>query len=255
LIGPPQLEQLIENCAFLTSLPATREQIGKMALRAFSENLEIQGWIFPLFESEKVKSQSAKLHFKAAVGYDQIKVIGGGLSGCEAALQLADGGTRVECGNRPRVTTPAHKTGNLAELVCSNSFKGLALTSAHGLFKEELRRMGSRLIALAVEPACPGGRRPRQSMRTVFRRRGKRHRLASAHLVRREEAGDLDPGELTLIASGPLSPSADAIAVLPDRIGAPVFFDSIAPVVELDSLIWIRPSPRTVGTRARSRIS
>jgi hypothetical protein len=43
LIGPPQLEQLIENCAFLTSLPATREQIGKMALRAFSENLEIQG--------------------------------------------------------------------------------------------------------------------------------------------------------------------------------------------------------------------
>ncbi|MDB5049759.1 MAG: hypothetical protein JWO30_2830 [Fibrobacteres bacterium] len=43
LIGPPQLEQLIENCAFLTSLPATREQIGKMALRAFAENLELQG--------------------------------------------------------------------------------------------------------------------------------------------------------------------------------------------------------------------
>ncbi|GEM_PF-2070181 len=43
LIGPPQLENLIENCAFLTSLPATREQIGKMALRAFSENLELQG--------------------------------------------------------------------------------------------------------------------------------------------------------------------------------------------------------------------
>jgi hypothetical protein len=43
LIGPPQLEQLIENCAFLTSLPATRDQIGKMALRAFAENLEMQG--------------------------------------------------------------------------------------------------------------------------------------------------------------------------------------------------------------------
>jgi methylenetetrahydrofolate--tRNA-(uracil-5-)-methyltransferase len=75
----------------------------------------------------------------------RIRIIGGGLSGCEAALQLADAGLDVDLWEmRPRITTPAHKTGNLAELVCSNSFKGLALTSAHGLFKEELRLMGSR---------------------------------------------------------------------------------------------------------------
>ena len=55
------------------------------------------------------------------------------------------------------VSTPAHKTGNLAELVCSNSFKGLALTSAHGIFKEELRIMGSRLIALAMDSRVPAG--------------------------------------------------------------------------------------------------
>ena len=88
----------------------------------------------------------------------KVKVIGGGLSGCEAALQLADAGVSVELWEmRPQVQTPAHKTDRLAELVCSNSFKGLAFTSAHGLFKEELRLMGSRLLALAQEAKVPAG--------------------------------------------------------------------------------------------------
>src|SRR3954470_12291144 len=88
----------------------------------------------------------------------RIRIIGGGLSGCEAALQLADAGLEVELWEmRPKVTTPAHKTGDLAELVCSNSFKGLALTSAHGLFKAELNRMGSRLLALAETARVPAG--------------------------------------------------------------------------------------------------
>src|SRR6185503_16984627 len=88
----------------------------------------------------------------------KVKVIGAGLSGCEAALQLADAGVDVDLFEmRPKVQTPAHKTSNLAELVCSNSFKGLALTSAHGLLKEELKRMGSRLIPLAMESRVPAG--------------------------------------------------------------------------------------------------
>ena len=88
----------------------------------------------------------------------KIRIIGGGLSGCEAALQLADAGMDVDLWEmRPKISTPAHKTANLAELVCSNSFKGLALTSAHGLFKEELRLKGSRLIALAMEARVPAG--------------------------------------------------------------------------------------------------
>ena len=87
-----------------------------------------------------------------------VKVIGGGLSGCEAALQLADSGVDVEVWEmRPKVQTPAHRTSGLAELVCSNSFKGLALTSAHGLFKEELRLAGSRLLPLAFAARVPAG--------------------------------------------------------------------------------------------------
>ena len=91
-------------------------------------------------------------------GKARVRVIGGGLSGCEAALQLADAGMEVELWEmRPKVTTPAHKTDGLAELVCSNSFKGLAFTSAHGLFKEELRLAGSRMLPLAFGSRVPAG--------------------------------------------------------------------------------------------------
>lgn len=168
----------------------------------------------------------------------KIKIIGGGLSGCEAGLQLADAGLEVELWEmRPHVTTPAHKTGNLAELVCSNSFKGLALTSAHGIFKEELRLMGSRLIALAMESRVPAG----ESLaidREMFS--GAVEKAIASHpriTLRREEAGDLDPAELTLVATGPLS-SDRLTQSLFSLIGSErlYFFDSIAPVVELDSL-------------------
>ncbi|HKP97649.1 MAG TPA: methylenetetrahydrofolate--tRNA-(uracil(54)-C(5))-methyltransferase (FADH(2)-oxidizing) TrmFO [Fibrobacteria bacterium] len=167
-----------------------------------------------------------------------VKVIGGGLSGCEAALQLADAGHEVELWEmRPQVTTPAHKTGNLAELVCSNSFKGLALTSAHGIFKEELRRMGSRLIALAMESRVPAG----ESLaidRDLFSAAVEKAIASHPRIaLRREEAGDLDPGELTLLATGPLS-SDRLTRSLFSLIGSErlYFFDSIAPVVEFDSL-------------------
>ncbi|MDB5049760.1 MAG: gid protein [Fibrobacteres bacterium] len=168
----------------------------------------------------------------------KVKIIGGGLSGCEAALQLADAGLEVELWEmRPQVTTPAHKTGNLAELVCSNSFKGLAFTSAHGIFKEELRLMGSRLIAMAMETRVPAG----ESLaidRDLFSA-AVENAIASHPRIslRREEAADLDPQELTLVATGPLS-SDRLTKSLFSLIGSErlYFFDSIAPVVELDSL-------------------
>ncbi len=168
----------------------------------------------------------------------KIRVIGGGLSGCEAALQLADAGMDVELWEmRPTVTTPAHKTGNLAELVCSNSFKGLALTSAHGIFKEELRLMGSRLIALAMESRVPAG----ESLaidRDLFSAAVEKAIASHPRItLRREEADSLDPRELTLVATGPLS-SDKLTQSLFSLIGSErlYFFDSIAPVVELDSL-------------------
>lgn len=168
----------------------------------------------------------------------RVKVIGGGLSGCEAALQLADAGLKVDLFEmRPTVVTPAHKTQNLAELVCSNSFKGMAQTSAHGLFKEELLRKGSRLLRLALETRVPAGESlaiDRELFSAAVENAIKSHPNISLH---REEVTELFPNELTVIASGPLS--SDKLAqTLFTLIGSErlYFFDSIAPVVELDSL-------------------
>ena len=167
-----------------------------------------------------------------------IRIIGGGLSGCEAALQLADAGHEVELFEmRPTTATPAHKTGNLAELVCSNSFKGLALTSAHGLLKEELAKMGSKLLPLAFEARVPAG----ESLaldREVFS--GLVQKAVAEHpriTLMKEEVRNLDPEQWTIIATGPLT--SDALA---EKLFALIgkerlcFFDSIAPVVMADSL-------------------
>ena len=87
-----------------------------------------------------------------------LTVIGGGLAGCEAAWQAANLGVDVVLYEmRPVESTPAHTTAELAELVCSNSLGGNHLTSASGLLKEEMRRLGSLLIAVADETAVPAG--------------------------------------------------------------------------------------------------
>src|SRR5918994_4319532 len=85
-------------------------------------------------------------------------VVGGGLAGSEAAWALAERGVRVSlCEMRPGVRTPAHHTDRLAELVCSNSFKSIELTNAHGLLKAELRALGSILLPCADRARVPGG--------------------------------------------------------------------------------------------------
>ncbi len=167
-----------------------------------------------------------------------IKIIGGGLSGCEAALQLADRGFKIHLWEmRPKVSTPAHRTGNLAELVCSNSFKGTALTSAHGLFKEELRLLGSKLLPLAKAASVEAG----ESLavdRDLFAREVAQAVESHAGItIHREEVTSLDPNEPTLLAAGPLCSDKLAQALF-TLIGTErlAFYDSIAPVVELDSV-------------------
>src|SRR5262252_9255131 len=87
-----------------------------------------------------------------------IHVIGGGLAGCEAASQIARAGLRaILYEMRPFKSTQAHKTDLLAELVCSNSLKSEQDNSAPWLLKEELRRMGSRLLDAALKARVPGG--------------------------------------------------------------------------------------------------
>jgi methylenetetrahydrofolate--tRNA-(uracil-5-)-methyltransferase len=168
----------------------------------------------------------------------KITIIGGGLSGSEAALQLAARGYDVHLYEmRSKVKTPAHKTAGLAELVCSNSFKGLGLTSAHGLFKRELFELGSFLLPAAQKASVDAG----ESLtvdRAVFSQEVER--LVSSFdniTLHREEVHSVDPNEWTLVAAGPLCSDKLAESIF-QQIGSEKlsFFDAIAPVVDADSV-------------------
>jgi len=163
-------------------------------------------------------------------------VIGGGLAGSEAAWALAQRGVKVTlCEMRPVVGTPAHQTGQLAELVCSNSFKSTETTNAHGLLKAELRLLGSLLLECADLAQVPGG-----SALVVDRHRfsGEVDARVRAHpniTVNEAEASALPaPG---IVATGPLT--SDALtAAMAERLGsaALAFYDAIAPIVSDESL-------------------
>jgi methylenetetrahydrofolate--tRNA-(uracil-5-)-methyltransferase len=163
-------------------------------------------------------------------------VVGGGLAGSEAAWALAERGVRVTIYEmRPVVTTPAHHTDRLAELVCSNSFKSVDLANAHGLLKAELRALGSLLLTCADVARVPGGTALAVD-REVFSQAV--HERVTAHpniTVVREEMAELpSPG---VVATGPLT-SARLTEALAARLGsaALAFYDAIAPVVSSDSL-------------------
>jgi methylenetetrahydrofolate--tRNA-(uracil-5-)-methyltransferase len=163
-------------------------------------------------------------------------VVGGGLAGCEAAWALAERGVSVTlCEMRPAVNTPAHRTDRLAELVCSNTFKSVELSNAHGLLKAELRRLGSLLLCCAEHARVPAGSALAVD-RDLFSRAV--HERITAHpriaLVRDEVGAIPSPA---VIATGPLT--SDRLAqALTQRLGtgALAFYDAIAPVVADESL-------------------
>jgi len=163
-------------------------------------------------------------------------VVGGGLAGSEAAWALAERGVRVTLVEmRPVVMTPAHHTDRFGELVCSNSFKSVDLTNAHGLLKAELRALGSVLLPCADEARVPGGTALAVD-REIFSRLV-HERIAGHPLITvvREEATELpSPG---VVATGPLT-SERLSAAVAARLGssALAFYDAIAPVVADDSL-------------------
>jgi methylenetetrahydrofolate--tRNA-(uracil-5-)-methyltransferase len=163
-------------------------------------------------------------------------VVGGGLAGSEAAWALAERGVGVTLYEmRPKVRTPAHQTDRLAELVCSNSFKSVDLTNAHGLLKAELRALGSILLPCADAARVPGGTALAVD-REVFSRAV--HQQVTSHpnitLIREEVAELSSPG---IVATGPLT-SERLTAAIVARLGssALAFYDAIAPVVSADSL-------------------
>jgi len=163
-------------------------------------------------------------------------VVGGGLAGCEAAWALAERGVQVTlCEMRPTRSTAAHQTERLAELVCSNTFKSIELSNAHGLLKAEMRVLGSLVLRAADEARVPGGAALAVD-RVAFAQGVERRLLAHPNvtLVRDEVTRPAAPA---VIATGPLTSDALAEAIA-QRLGAKAlaFFDAIAPIVAADSL-------------------
>lgn len=164
-------------------------------------------------------------------------MVGGGLAGSEAAWQLAERGHRVALYEmRPAVTTAAHQTDRLAELVCSNSFKSEEVTNAHGLLKAELRTLGSLLLRIADDVRVPAGAALAVD-RHLFSARVSD--VVGAHPnveVRREEVNVL-PRAPAIIATGPLT-SDRLFDSIRERLGTDglYFFDAIAPIVTADSV-------------------
>ena len=168
---------------------------------------------------------------------DVVDVIGGGLAGCEAAWQLACAGVPVRLFEmRPSTTTPAHRTGNLAELVCSNSLRSDNPDNAVGLLKREMEAMGSLIVAAARAAALPAGDALAVD-RDLFAA-GVQDAVASHPLVTvvREEVRELPAGP-AIVATGPLTSEAlqSSLSALLGE-GSLSFFDAIAPVVAADSL-------------------
>ena len=200
----------------------------------------------------------------------RVKVIGGGLAGSEAAWQCALRGVDVElCEMRPVRPTPAHRTADFAELVCSNSLKSDSENTAPWLLKEEMRRAGSLLLEIARGCVVPAGHALAVD-RVVFATKVTETIAREPRItVQREEVTRVDeddPESITIIATGPLT--SDALAAEIERlsmagqvenpspgidqafgeeqdqqprtgVSAPCslyFYDSISPIVEADSI-------------------
>lgn len=168
----------------------------------------------------------------------RVTIVGGGLAGCEAAWQLSRRGIAADLFEmRPLRGTPVHQTGDLAELVCSNSLRGNALDQAAGLLKEEMRRMDSLIVRVADAVRVPAG-----SALAVDRglfAKGVTEAVAALPGIRivRREVEKIPDEPVAILATGPLTsePLARAVA---DFVGASHlhFYDAVSPVVEADSI-------------------
>ncbi len=170
-----------------------------------------------------------------------LHIIGGGLAGTEAAWQAASMGVPVTIHEmRPLVATDVHKTDKLAELVCSNSFRGDKLDNAVGLLKEEMRRLGSLVMRVADEVRVPAGAALAVD-RELFSEGITR--AISSHPLIRVERGEVprlpSSTEMSplIVATGPLTSSAlsEAIAAFVGREHL-AFFDAISPIVLAETI-------------------
>lgn len=169
---------------------------------------------------------------------DFINVIGGGLAGCEAAYQISKRGINVRLYEmKPTKYSPAHSNSDLAEIVCSNSFKSNLLTNACGLLKKELRMLDSLLIKIADETSVPAGQALAVD-REEFSRKVTEYieNLDNVEIIK-EEVTEIPDDAITIIATGPLTSD-----VLFEKISKIVgnnelhFYDAAAPIIEKSSV-------------------
>ncbi|MCL4560250.1 MAG: methylenetetrahydrofolate--tRNA-(uracil(54)-C(5))-methyltransferase (FADH(2)-oxidizing) TrmFO [Chloroflexi bacterium] len=168
---------------------------------------------------------------------DSLTVIGGGLAGSEAAWQAAERGISVQLYEmRPEMSTGAHVTSDLAELVCSNSLGSNLIDRSSGLLKEEARRLGSMLLTCAEATSLPAGSAlavDRKAFSQMVTQRISTHPMIK--MIRREIT--TIPETPTIIASGPLT--SDLLAQAIGRLTGEnrlYFYDAIAPIVSLESI-------------------
>lgn len=168
----------------------------------------------------------------------KVKVIGGGLAGCEAAWQIANSGIKVQlCEMRPKKMTPAHHTGIFAELVCSNSLRSNQLENAVGLLKEELRMLKSLIIESADKNMVPAGGAlavDRDKFSIYINDKIKSH--PNIEIIN-EEVTFISEDEYTIIATGPLT-SDNLSKSIREYLGEDYlyFYDAAAPIVAYDSI-------------------
>ena len=168
----------------------------------------------------------------------KVHIIGGGLAGSEAALQLAERGIEVILFEmRPARMTPVHNTEYFAELVCSNSLKSVEVTNAHGLLKEELKILHSYLLKIVEKHSLPGGKALVVD-RLKFSQEVTNFIESHPNIkVIREEITSLPSEGIVLIASGPLT--SDALALEIKKLTGDeflYFFDALSPIVDAETL-------------------
>ncbi len=167
----------------------------------------------------------------------EVTVIGGGFAGCEAAMQLARRNIRVKLYEmKPVRFSPAHKSENLCELVCSNSFKAQRVESAAGLLKAEMELLGSVCVRCAKETAVPAGGALAVD-RDLFSAAVTKEIENEPNIeIVREEVTAVPREGVVIVAAGPLASEALS-ADIAGLCGAPLsFFDAAAPIVTAESI-------------------
>ena len=172
-----------------------------------------------------------------------VLVIGGGLAGCELALQLARAGVRVQLLEmKPLKRTPAQHSDQLAELVCSNSFRSDDIHNAIGLLKWEMRRLGSAIMSAADATSVPAGSAlavDRERFGALISKMIDDEPLIELSSQVVTKLPDQDSADAVVVCTGPLTDPdlARDIAMLTGRESL-YFYDAIAPIIDNDSINW-----------------